>query len=112
MSTTDRLLPSGRIVQVPDDDPIHNGCLMVNTAVELGKTSAEVKHKVEAYRQMFVEHFRKSLEGSSVPEAADRAELLIGLFWGALITIRLSGSKSAAKPMAAQILKLLASWKS
>jgi TetR/AcrR family transcriptional repressor of nem operon len=96
---------------VQADDPVHNGCLMVNTVVEFGAGSPAVKQKVERYRQMFILHFTESLAASEVSEPSDKAELLLGLLWGALTQIRLAGNKSAAKPMALQILKIIGSWK-
>ncbi|WP_310622060.1 TetR/AcrR family transcriptional regulator [Flexibacterium corallicola] len=97
---------------IPEDHPTNYGCLMVNTVIELGNTNSEVRMRVERYRQMFVDHFRNSLMASGVPEVDDKSELLVGMLWGALTQIRFSGSKSAAKPMALQILKILDSWQS
>ncbi len=96
---------------IPADDPSHNGCLMVNTVIELGNSNDEVRQRVERYRKMFVDHFEDSLKASNVTEPDQKAELLVGLLWGALTQIRLSGSKSAARPMALQILQVLNSWK-
>lgn len=96
---------------IPDDHPANQGCLMVNTVIELGSTNEAVRERVERYRQMFIDHFQTSLTASNVSEPEDKAELLLGMLWGALTQIRLSGSKSAAKPMAHQILLVLRSWK-
>ena len=96
---------------VPAEHPSNYGCLMVNTVIELGNTSERVRERVERYRNMFVVHFRDSLQASGIPEPEGKAELLLGMLWGALTQIRLSGSKSAAKPMALQILEILKSWK-
>ena len=96
---------------VPADDPVHNGCLMVNTVIELGKSSEAIHQSVENYRNMFIEHFRSSLRASNISNPEEKAELLLGMLWGALTQIRLSGSKSTAKPMALQILEILRAWR-
>jgi len=96
---------------IPDDHPTHNGCLMVNTVIELGKTNAQVQQAIEDYRKMFTDHFQDSLEASGIAKPDEKSELLLGMLWGALTQIRLSGHKSAAKPMALQILEIIKSWK-
>ena len=96
---------------IPDDHPTHNGCLMVNTVIELGKTSEAVHQHVENYRQMFIDHFCNSLRASGIANPDEKAELLLGMLWGALTQIRLSGRKTAAKPMALQILEILKAWR-
>ena len=92
------------------DDPRQSGCLMVNTVFELGRTSKEVKSRVEIYRQMFVEKFKESLDSDNIPNSEDKAEFLMGVLWGALSQIRLSGNISAARPMAKQVLETIKSW--
>lgn len=95
---------------VPPDHPTNYGCLMVNTVIELGQTSEIVRQKVENYRKMFIDYFQAGLKASNIADPEDKAELLVGMLWGALTQIRLSGSKSAAKPMALQILQILKGW--
>jgi TetR/AcrR family transcriptional repressor of nem operon len=93
-----------------EDDPRQSGCLMVNTVFELGKTSDEVRKRVEKYRQLFIAKFKHALESDGIAEPNQKAELLMGMLWGALSQIRLSGTTQAAKPMTDQILVIIKSW--
>jgi len=93
-----------------EDDPSNAGCLMVNTVFELGKTSEPVRLEVDAYREMWRAVFEASLMASGVKDAKGRAEFLLGLMWGALSQIRLTGSTEAAQPMAKVAVETLESW--
>lgn len=95
---------------IDEEDPRQSGCLMVNTVFELGRTSDSVRKKVEKYRQLFLDCFELSLSASSIADPHQKSELLLGMLWGALSQIRLSGTIAAAKPMAREIINMLKSW--
>ena len=93
------------------EDMANCGCLMVNTVFELGRTSDKIRKKVEVYRQMWRETFLQAAKNDGVTKPEERAEFLITLLWGALSQIRLSGSTTAAAPMADVAVETIKSWK-
>ena len=93
----------------PDALP-NAGCLMVNTVFELGRTRAVVREEVDAYRELWRSTFERALVADGIAEAPARAEFLLGLLWGALSQIRLSGSTESAAPMAAVAAETLRGW--
>lgn len=101
----------GSLGQPRDDpDPANAGCLMVNTVFELGRSSDPVRAEVDIYREMWRGAFQSALEASNTVDAAARAEFLLGLLWGALSQIRLSGQTSAAAPMAKVAIETIEAW--
>ena len=101
----------GFLVDEPPDSIRNAGCLMVNTVFELDRLGPDVKERVETYRQLWHEAFRDSLTADGIDAPDERAEFLVGTLWGALSKIRLSGSLSAAAPIARITLDTLRGWR-
>lgn len=102
----------GSMAAERDEDDIANaGCLMVNTVFELGRGNAQVRDKVEAYRELFRSRFEASLATDGIANAGERAEFLVGLLWGMLSQIRLAGNVGAVAPMAATAQATIQDWR-
>ncbi|AGC48508.1 TetR family transcriptional regulator [Myxococcus stipitatus DSM 14675] len=90
------------------------GCLLVNTATELGAHDVEAHRAVEDYRALLHGHLTKSLEAAAragvVPKktVARRVELLVGAVIGVLVTARLD--PSAAAKLARSTANEVESW--
>ena len=92
------------------DDVRNAGCLMVNTVFELGKTKPGVRAEVDAYRAMWRDTFETSLAASGIDDAPARAEFLVGILWGVLSQIRLTGSMASASAMAGVAVDTVRGW--
>jgi len=92
------------------DDIRNAGCLMVNTVFELGKTRPKVRAEVDAYRELWRSTFETALQNSDITDSTARAEFLVGLLWGALSQIRLTGSVESVASMASVVHQTLDGW--
>lgn len=92
------------------DDVRNAGCLMVNTVFELGKTKRGVRAEVDAYRELWRDTFETSLRASGIDDAPARAEFLLGILWGVLSQIRLTGSMTSAAAMAGVAIDTVRGW--
>ena len=101
---------SGQPTETPDD-PRNAGCLVVNSVFEIPEMPEPVAAEIAAYRQMFIDTFRSSLEASGIDDADEKAEFLLGSLWGVLSQIRLAQNTVAAAPMAAVIAQTVRGWK-
>lgn len=103
----------------PDcDSPIDNGCLMVNTALDLRQMGEAVQEKVRVYRELirctFATELERSAERGELAEAKgldEKSEYLVGALWGALATIRMAGTAAAAVPMSKVIADTVRAWR-
>jgi TetR/AcrR family transcriptional regulator, transcriptional repressor for nem operon len=83
------------------------GCLLVNTATELGPHDAEAHRAVEDYRALLRGHLTRALEGAAregvLPRktVARRVELLLAAVIGVLVTARLDPQAAARLARAA-----------
>ena len=93
------------------EDIANAGCLMVNTVFELGRTRAAVREEVDAYRELWRETFERALVADGIADAPARAEFLLGILWGALSQIRLTGSTVSAAPMAGVAVDTVRAWR-
>lgn len=90
------------------------GCLLVNTATELGPHDAEAKQAVEDYRALLRGHLTRALEGAAragvLPRktVARRVELLLGAVIGVLVTARVD--PAAASKLAQSTASEVAGW--
>ena len=88
----------------------NSGCLMVNTAFELGATSDAVRSEVETYREMVRQWMETCLAADGIDDADRRSRHLLSVFWGALAQTRLEGSTAAAAPAADFAQQTIAMW--
>lgn len=104
----------------PEDceSPVNNGCLMVNTALDVRQMGEVVQERVRAYREMLRATFARELGRSAEtgemgedPRVEERAEYLVGGMWGALATIRMAGGVGAAGPMTAVMAETIRGWR-
>lgn len=102
-----------RMRQAPasEDDPSNFGCLFVNTIFELQRIQPNIRKRVDAYREMWLDVFGRSLRASNIPNASERAEFLVGALWGALSEIRLARTKTAAAPLMAIAIETVEQWR-
>ncbi|NRB05693.1 MAG: hypothetical protein HRU30_20780 [Rhodobacteraceae bacterium] len=66
--------------------------------------------EIKAYRQMFIDHFRASLDAGAVDDTEEKAEYLLGSLWGILSQIRLTQDTRAAAPIANMVAQTIRSW--
>lgn len=92
------------------EDMSNMGCMLVNAIFELHRFQPNMREHVEAYRNMWLIAFEKSLNASGIAKPRERAEFLVGSMWGALSEIRLVRSKAAAAPLASITVDTLRSW--
>ncbi|MEO0569769.1 MAG: TetR/AcrR family transcriptional regulator [Pseudomonadota bacterium] len=101
------------------DAPAHDGCLMVNTVLDVRRASALVKAKITNYKSMLLKSFTCALENArqngemtcDMSERDERAEYLLGLLWGALAMIRVENETTAAAKVAKQGNLIIEGWK-
>ncbi len=96
-----------------------SGCLMVNTVLAIGHEETAIHEKVKIYRTMLINTYKSALTNareSGDMEATDeeiitRAELLVGVQWGASSVVRFYHSTEAAAPMCSAICQTIRMWK-
>ncbi|MFQ6552668.1 TetR/AcrR family transcriptional regulator [Aestuariibius insulae] len=102
-----------------EDAPVHSGCLMVNTVLDVRRMSDPVRRKVEGYRSMIQDAFLTALrnardagemEGDDETLAA-RADFLLATLWGLLALIRQEGRTTAAGAAAGIAAETVESWR-
>ena len=98
------------IAASPPDHMRNQGCLMVNIIPALDGLAEGARDRVEAFRDLFIEHFERALEADGVPDAPRRARLLVTLLWGMSAEIRHAGDVQAIVPVVAEMETLLRAW--
>lgn len=102
-----------------EDAPVHSGCLMVNTVLDLRRATPAVQEKVEGYRAMVRDSFAAALRGArdageiEVDDATieARTDYLLTVLWGALALIRLEGRTTAAAAATRVACEIVDGWR-
>lgn len=102
----------------PAGSPMQHGCLMVNAVLD-SIDAALATERIQNYRQMFKTAFVGALNqaqllgqlDSSHSDTERRADYLVGLLWGLLVTTRLAQDTTAAEPLVDVLCDVLGSWR-
>jgi TetR/AcrR family transcriptional regulator, transcriptional repressor for nem operon len=102
----------------PPGSPFSHGCLMVNAVLDSRGVSDDAVARVKDYRAMFKTAFQKALgQAVRLNQVADddqcerRAEYLVGVLWGLLVTTRLAHDTQAGAPIVDVLSITLTSWR-
>ena len=104
---------------VEEGAPVHSGCLMVNTVLDVRRMPDAVRAKVETYRAMIQGAFLAALRdardrGDIVDDDGGlvaRADFLLATLWGLLVLIRQEGRTTAAAPAASVAAQTVEGWR-
>lgn len=104
----------GRVIEAALDDPDRMGCLVINTAIELGPRDPEIAGLVDAHLREVEAFFRRSLEaavtaGEADPDLVpqDAARSFSALMFGLRVLARTRPDRASMEGAARPLLAML-----